>query len=39
LLFKESTNFGRPAPWEGGLQRGEHFWPRLTTACAQCLLL
>jgi len=30
-------NFGRPR--EGGLRRGENFWLRLTTACAQCLHL
>ena len=33
-------NFGRPAPREGGLRRGEKkFWLRLTTASAQCLRL
>jgi len=32
-------NFGRPAPREGGLRRGENFWLRLTTASAQCLRL
>ena len=32
-------NFGRPAPRERGLQRGENFWLRLTTVSAQCLSL
>jgi len=33
-------NFGRPAPREGGLRRGENFWLRLITAgSAQCLRL
>ena len=32
-------NFGRPAPPGRGLQRGEKFWLRLTTANAQCLRL
>jgi len=32
-------NFGRPAPREGGLRRGESFWLHLTTASAQCLRL
>jgi len=32
-------NFGRPAPPERGLRRGEKFRLRLTTASAQCLRL
>jgi len=32
--MSEGTSFGRPAPREGGLWRGEFFWLRLTTASA-----
>ena len=39
LAISSWLNFGRPAPWEGGLRRGEIFWLHLTTASAQCLRL
>ena len=39
MTISSWLNFGRPAPWEGGLRRGENFWLRLTTASVQCLRL
>ena len=37
VCSKSWLKFGRPAPPGRGLQRGEKFWLRLTTASAQCL--
>ena len=37
--FVRFVGLAVPRPLEGGLQRGENFWLRLTTASAQCLHL
>jgi len=39
MTISSWLNFGRHAPPGRGSTAGENFWPRLTTAIAQCLRL
>jgi len=39
MTISSALNFGHLVPPGRGLQRGENFWLRLTTASAQCLCL